>query len=116
MDLNNLNNEKIGPEQKHQLLMMMLIQQYQQIAMVGLGKMVNPQTEKSERDLSAARFAIDTLAMLESFTKGNLSQDLSDFLTQTLTNLRLNYADEKKKEPSTKDSGDDSTDDSGDQS
>lgn len=97
MDLNNLTNEKIGPEQKHQLLMMMLIQQYQQIAMVGLGKIMNPETEKSERDLSAARFAIDTLGMLEAFTKGNLSEELQQFMTQTLTNLRLNYADEKKK-------------------
>lgn len=112
MDLNNLNNDKIGPEQKNQLLMMMLIQQYQQIAMVGLGKMVNPQTEKSERDLSAARFAIDTLSMLETVTKGNLSEELSNFLTQTLTNLRLNYADEKKKSPPASDSRDNPKDDS----
>ncbi|MEX0593754.1 MAG: DUF1844 domain-containing protein [Balneolaceae bacterium] len=116
MDLNNLDNEKIGPDQKHQLLMMMLIQQYQQIAMVGLGKIVNPQTEKSERDLSAARFAIDTLAMLETFTKGNMSQELHNFLTQTLTNLRLNYADEKKKEPTKDDNNDPTPDNSGDQS
>lgn len=98
------NNEKFSPDQQQQLLFMMLIQQHEQIAMMGMGKVKNPATDKIERDLKSAKYAIDTLVMLEKFTKGNLPKELSGFLNQTLTNLRLNYADEKKKD-SQNDSG-----------
>ena len=94
---NQKTPENLSPEQQQQLLFVMLIQQHQQIAMMGMGKIQNPQTEKIERDLSSAKFAIDTLNMLQHFTKGNLPKEVSEYLEQTLTNLRLNYADEKKK-------------------
>jgi len=94
------NNEKLNPDQQQQLLFMMLVQQHEQIAMMGLGKIKNPATDKIDRDLKSAKFAIDTLVMLEKFTAGNLSKEMKDFLSQTLTNLRLNYADEKKKDSS----------------
>jgi len=92
------NSEKFSPDQQQQLLFMMLIQQHEQIAMMGMGKVKNPATDKIERDLKSAKYAIDTLVMLEKFTEGNLSKELKGFLNQTLTNLRLNYADEKKKD------------------
>ena len=92
------NNEKFSPDQQQQLLFMMLIQQHEQIAMMGMGKVKNPATDKIERDLKSAKYAIDTLIMLEKFTEGNLPKELKGFLDQTLTNLRLNYADEKKKD------------------
>lgn len=92
------DNEKFSPDQQQQLLFMMLIQQHEQIAMMGMGKTKNPATDEIERDLKSAKYAIDTLVMLEKFTKGNLPKELSGFLNQTLTNLRLNYADEKKKD------------------
>lgn len=95
---NPSNNEKFSPDQQQQLLFMMLIQQHEQIAMMGMGKVKNPATDKIERDLKSAKYAIDTLVMLEKFTEGNLPKELKDFLNQTLTNLRLNYADEKKKD------------------
>lgn len=101
------NSEKFNPDQQQQLLFMMLIQQHQQIAMMGMGKIKNPATDKTEKDLSSAKYAIDTLVMLEKYTKGNLPKELSGFLNQTLTNLRLNYADEKKKEDSESKSGSD---------
>ncbi|MCC5915210.1 MAG: DUF1844 domain-containing protein [Balneolaceae bacterium] len=88
--------EKLSEDQQQQLLFVMLIQQHEQIAMMGMGKQVNPETEKAERDLKAAKYAIDTLVMLEKFTKGNLPEEIRSYLNQTLTNLRLNYADEKK--------------------
>lgn len=90
--------EKFNPDQQQQLLFMMLIQQHEQIAMMGMGKTVNPATEKAERDLKAAKYAIDTLVMLEKFTAGNLTKEMSSYLKQTLTRLRLNYADEKKRD------------------
>ena len=92
-----MNTDNLNPEQQDQLLCMMLIQQHQQIAMMGLGKLQNPATGEMERDLSSAKYAIDTLNMLDKYTKGNLPQELKGFLDQTLTTLRLNYADEKKK-------------------
>ena len=92
-----MNTDNLNPEQQDQLLCMMLIQQHQQIAMMGLGKLQNPATGEIDRDLSSAKYAIDTLNMLEKYTKGNLPQELKGFLDQTLTTLRLNYADEKKK-------------------
>lgn len=91
-------SENLNSDQQQQLLFMMLLQQHEQIAMMGLGKIKNPATDKAERDLKTAKYAIDTLVMLEKFTNGNLSKELSGYLTQILTNLRLNYADEKKKD------------------
>lgn len=102
-----MNNENLNPEQQDQLLCMMLIQQHQQIAMMGLGKLKNPATDEMETDLSSAKYAIDTLSMLDKYTKGNIPQELKGFLEQTLTTLRLNYADEvKKSKESKKDSED----------
>lgn len=92
------NGKNLNEEQQDQLLFMMLLQQHQQIAMMGLGKIQNPATQEVEKDLSSAKYAIDTLAMLKKFTKGNLSKESANYLEQVLTNLRLNYAEESKKQ------------------
>jgi len=92
------NSGKFNEDQQQQLLFLMLIQQHEQIAMMGLGKQKNPANDKIERDLKSAKYAIDTLVMLEKYTAGNLPKELSGYLQQTLNTLRLNYADEKKKE------------------
>lgn len=92
-----INGENLSADQQDQLLFMMLIQQHQQIGMMGLGKIKNPATDTIERELSSAKYAIDTLNALEKYTKGNLPKELKGYLDQTLTNLRLNYADELKK-------------------
>lgn len=96
-------SETFNEDQQQQLLFMMLIQQHEQIAMMGLGKQKNPANDTIERDLKSAKYAIDTLVMLDKFTKGNLSKELEGYLQQVLTTLRLNYADEKKKDPKTDD-------------
>lgn len=106
MDHKSMENQKtpdrenLSTDQQQQLLFLMLVQQHEQIALMGMGKVKNPATDKIERDLKSAKYAIDTLVMLEKFTAGNITGDLKDYLQQTLTNLRLNYVDEKKKEPS----------------
>jgi hypothetical protein len=84
-------------EQQDQLLFMMLVQQHEQIGMMGLGKQKNPATDKVEKDLSSAKYAIDTLSMLERMTKGNLGGELKNYLTNTLSTLRMNYVEEKSK-------------------
>jgi len=97
MDIGNINGDRLSDEQQQQLLFMMLIQQHQQIAMMGMGKIKNPSTDKTERDLKSAKFAIDTLLMLQNYTENNLPKELKNYLEQTLNNLRLNYAEEKGK-------------------
>jgi hypothetical protein len=61
-----------------------------------LGKLQNPSTQKTEKDLSAARFAIDTLDMLQKYTEGNLNNEEKSYLEQVLSTLRLNYVSENK--------------------
>ncbi len=95
MDHQKMNGDKISDEQQQQLLFMMLIQQHQQIAMMGMGKVKNPSTDKTERDLKSAKFAIDTLLMLKEYTNNNLPQEVDNYLEQTLNTLRLNYAEEQ---------------------
>jgi len=90
----NMDSQNLSEEQQHQLLFMMLIQQHQQIGMMGLGKIKNPATDKIEKDLSSAKYAIDTLRMLQKFTEGNLPNELKDYMRQTLSTLQLNYVDE----------------------
>jgi hypothetical protein len=97
LDPSNLNGDQLNEDQQRQLLFMMLIQQHQQIAMMGMGKIKNPATDKVERDMKSAKYAIDTLMMLEKYTDGNLPKELANFLAETLNNLRLNYASESKK-------------------
>lgn len=87
-------NQQLTKEQQQQMLFMMLVQQHQEICMMGLGKIKHPSTDRIERDLSAARYAIDTLAMLQSYTQGNLSPEMSEYLGHVLSTLRLNYVDE----------------------
>lgn len=105
------NGKNLNEEQQEALLFMMLIQQHQQIAMMGLGKIQNPQTGSVEKDLSSAKYAIDTLAMLKKFTQGNLTKETANYLDQTLTNLRLNYAEESKKAKEEGASSEDSNED-----
>jgi len=87
-------SQHLTKEQQQQMLFMMLVQQHQEICMMGLGKIKHPSTDKIERDLSAARYAIDTLAMLQAYTQGNLSPEMSEYLGHVLGTLRLNYVDE----------------------
>ncbi len=98
MDNLNYDSEQLSEDQQNQMLFMMLIQQHQQIAMMGMGKVKNPATDEVERDLKSAKFAIDTLMMIQSFTEGNLPEELEEYLEDTLNNLRLNYADEVEEE------------------
>lgn len=106
MDFDDLdiNGDKISGDQQNQLLFMMLIQQHQQIAMMGMGKLKNPTNDKVEREMKSAKFAIDTLLMLQDYTEGNLPKELKSYLNQTLNNLRINYADERKKDDSSESS------------
>ncbi|MEX0929929.1 MAG: DUF1844 domain-containing protein [Balneolales bacterium] len=89
-----MEEKSFSEEQQDQLLFMMLVQQNEQIALMGLGKEKNPASDKIEKDLKTAKFAIDTLRMLEKYTANNIDKDLKEYLAKTLSNLRISYAQE----------------------
>ncbi len=75
-----------------------LIAIFHSSAMVALGKLKNPATDKIERNLEQAKQAIDMLETLREKTKGNLSSTEQRMLDLALTELRLNFVDESNKE------------------
>jgi hypothetical protein len=66
--------------------------------MMALGKLANPATGKSEKNLVAARVFIDMLDMLQRKTQGNLTADETKLLRSTVTDLRLMFIEESKSE------------------
>ncbi len=60
-------------------------------ALFHLGEIADPQTNEKKRDLPLAKHAIDTIAMLEERTKGNLSDDEAKFIDSVLTDLRWRF-------------------------
>jgi hypothetical protein len=77
---------------------MQLIIQNQQIAMMSMGKIKNPVTDRIDRNLEHAKIYIDTLDMLLAKTKGNLSEYEEKILIETLKDLKLNFVDESDKD------------------
>jgi hypothetical protein len=73
---------------------LLLVEEYRLAAWIGLGKLKDPASGETRRNLDLARHAIDTLGMLEQKTKGNLEVDEEKFLRQALTDLRLNFVEE----------------------
>jgi len=86
---------------KSSQLFFSLIYSFQMQSMMHLGKIVNPVTNKTEKDLDSASMTIDMLEMLQDKTKGNISDDETKFLSEALTNLRLNFTAEKLNPSST---------------
>lgn len=75
-----------------------LVQSMAAAGMAQLGKMANPVTGKVERDLEQAQYSIAMLEMLKKKTEGNLDKDETTVLDTVLTNLRLNFVEEAKKD------------------
>ena len=64
-----------------------------QNAALFLGQIPNPQTGKGEVNLEVAKMFIDQLAMIQEKTRGNLSNEESAVLRNTLSNLQLAYVE-----------------------
>jgi hypothetical protein len=60
-------------------------------AIMGLGAFADPKTNKMVIDLGTARFSIDLLTVLEEKTKGNISDEEAQELSQTLAELRNRF-------------------------
>ena len=63
-----------------------------------LGKIPDPVSGKTQKNLEMANNIIEILIMLEEKTKGNLTEEEARLLKTTITDLQLNYVDEKEKE------------------
>lgn len=86
-------------DQKNELMFMQLVMMFQGMALQNLGKVMNPVTNKVERNLDQAKNMIDILGMLEARTQGNLNDNEKKLLDHALFELRMNYVDEMKKGP-----------------
>jgi hypothetical protein len=60
-------------------------------AVMGLGAMGDPQTNRIVIDLEGARFAIDLLGVLEEKTKGNVTEEEARELRQVTAELRNRF-------------------------
>ena len=67
-------------------------------AMIFLGEVPNPITEKTEKNLRQAKFLIDTLVMIRDKTNGNLSKQESDTLNAALYDLQMLFVEISQKE------------------
>ena len=82
--------------EKNYQLFMQLLYMFHTSAIQGLGKMADP-TGKISRNLEYVSQTIDLMEMLKDKTKGNIGTDIEKVLNGMLSELRLNYVDEKSK-------------------
>ena len=76
---------------------MYLVGTFQSSAWIAMGKIKNPMTDKIARTLDQASFYIDLLDMMQTKTKGNLSEYEEQMLINTVSELKMNFIEEKKK-------------------
>ena len=61
-------------------------------ALVNLGEVPNPVDQQKKADLAMARHNIDTIALLQEKTRGNLTPAEDRLCMEILNELRLKYA------------------------
>ncbi len=64
-------------------------------ALMAFGRIPNPITQKSLKNIATARHFIDTLSMLEEKTRGNLTEDEKRLLEEVQHQLRSLYVAEQ---------------------
>ena len=67
-------------------------------ALVHLGEMEEPESGVKKKDLLLAKHSIDTLAMLQEKTRGNLEDDEKALLDHILFDLRMKFVQASKAE------------------
>ena len=82
--------------EKNDQLFMQLLYMFHTSAMQGLGKIADP-TGQVNRNLEHVSQTIDLMTMLKEKSKGNISDEMEKILDGMLSELRLNYVDEKSK-------------------
>lgn len=81
------------PEEMRSALFAQMVLQQSSMAMMLLGKTPHPESGQVVRDLDGAKLFIDQLEMLEFKTQGNLSQQESALLKQSLMSLRMAFVE-----------------------
>jgi len=71
-----------------------LIEQFYQSALIYLGKTVNPQTKKTEKNLFNANYFAGMLKMMLNKTKGNLSFDEKQVLENYIKHIDELFGEE----------------------
>ena len=82
--------------EKNDQLLMQLIYMFHTSAMHGLGKIADPNGQVI-RNLEYVSQTIDLMEMLKVKTKGNTTDEIDKLLEGMLSELSLNYVDEKAK-------------------
>lgn len=85
--------DALSHEDMQAALFAQLVMQQTNLALMLLGKMPNPQSGETTRDLDSARLFINQLEMIEAKTKGNLSREESHLLQQSLMALRMAFVE-----------------------
>lgn len=65
-------------------------------ALYHLGEIADPTTGKKTVDFDLARHAIDTLALMQEKTKGNLTKDEEELLKNILYDIKLRFVQATK--------------------
>lgn len=91
-------------DDKNKQMFISLVYTFQMQAMMQLGKLTNPVTNKTETELEGAQVTIDMLDMLKAKSQGNLSDEESKFLERVISDLKLNFVEEKNKSHSANES------------
>jgi len=65
-------------------------------AMIFMGEIPNPVTNEIKVELDRARYLIETISMIGSKTKGNLTAEEQKLIDDILYGLRIKYADKVK--------------------
>lgn len=69
----------------------MLVMSIASSAAMAMGLTPDPQSNHTSVDKNLARFNIDLLEVMQSKTKGNLTDDEGQFLTALINDLRLKF-------------------------
>ena len=83
----------IDPKEKAAALFANLIMQQANAALMFMGKVKNPESGETMKDLEAARYFIEQIEMLETKTKGNLSAEEEALVKQTLMTVRMAFVE-----------------------
>ena len=75
------------------------VMMHAQNAALFLGQIPNPKTGEGEVNLELAKMFIDQLAMIQEKTRGNLANDESTVLRNTLSNLQMIYVEVAQQAP-----------------
>jgi len=75
------------------------VMMHAQNAALFLGQIPNPKTGEGEVNLELAKMFIDQLAMIQEKTRGNLTNEETIVLRNTLSNLQMVYVEVAQKAP-----------------